>query len=89
MDDELNRSNNNKDDTFGDGDGQEEAPLYIAKIKSSQGNKDENRQGELPNKDIATSSSFGLKILRKTANQPSFMVKKICSSVGSRSGTWV
>ena len=35
VDDALNRSNNNKDDTFGDGDRQEEAPLYIAKIKFS------------------------------------------------------
>ena len=66
MDDELNRSNDNKDDTFGDSDGQEEAPLNIAKVKSGQGNKDKNRQRELSNKDIQTSSFLWTDNLKET-----------------------
>ena len=55
MNDKLNKSDNDEDDSLGNSDGQEEAPLNIAKVKSRQGYKDENRQGKLSNKNIESS----------------------------------
>ena len=52
VNDKLNNSNNKKDDTLGNSDGQEETPINIAEFEICQGNKNQNQQRKLPHKQI-------------------------------------